>query len=301
MQELDNNQQQTIEFDVFQHATNAANAVMPQPQFGLILPELRAQLPEQINAYPLVPDGLEGDAHQMPALIVFNECSPEALDWLNAQMKRPDSFVCAAFHTDATLDELIYIYNQRQVSVDDNDNQRWMRLHDPRVFVQLVRIASVEQQKELFGCIDAWWLNFDGKWTCLQVERQEKKELSSTAYWEAIDRIGIVNRCLFALNHTTYDKIQYLSQSLDTFLTEAIPTIEEITEESAHNDDIVAWVKTAANSIRRFHLHPSVHKVLMEASPQQRNKEGPPTTVADVLARITQADFQALKEWKKNA
>ena len=63
----------------------------------------------------------------------------------------------------------------------------------------------------------------------------------------------------------------------------------------------MAWVKTAANSIRRFHLHPSVHKVLMEASPQQRNKEGPPTTVADVLARITQADFQALKEWKKNA
>lgn len=275
-----------------------------QPNYALVIPEVRDFMPDTIIQHPLVPDLLQGDAEQMPALIVAEELSEAAHAWLARRCAGPESPVSAAWYSESPAYSLIDHYKDQQVREHPNGEKRWLRLHDPRVVLQMRRILDNPHQQQLFGPITDWWICLHGKWSCMQVQPTQKKYPSPEATWQAIDRIGLVNRCFEKVGFTSYGGIVRDSQIMDDYIVKAQDQIHQLIGKSADTDDVVMWVYVAAKSQRQdFYTNVSVQKMLKQAVPataaagtgSQTDAAEVPPTIASILSTLNQADFDALR------
>jgi len=180
--------------------TGNAYAVVDAPMRGLV--------PHGVRIVPLVPRRLAGSAHLTPALIdLGTACDPWLLDLFAGRDSAAQGARIRAgivlLKTTKGLDEVERRWNAMQLISPDSGGHFWLRMHDPRVLHQLLRILSPAQCRHLFGRIDAityWigdeWVEREIRWVSQQRGPDSANGVLLRSDWARIARIGIVNRAL---------------------------------------------------------------------------------------------------------
>ncbi|WP_280541347.1 DUF4123 domain-containing protein [Chromohalobacter sp. 11-W] len=159
---------------------------------GVIKNPLLAQTPAQcLYLWPLA-------RKITPALDLEDELAEE-------KAKRPESLLepapfCGWIFTQQAR-STVATYISRQLAQTTAENRRaLLRFYDPRVMSQLPRILQPSQLSALLGPIDRWvYLDRHGRLRCIE-PHDDRRHLGSlkltTDQWQAIQRIGQINRCL---------------------------------------------------------------------------------------------------------
>lgn len=173
------------------------------------------QLPSGLVTVALVPKRLVASAHLMPTLIDLRRTPRARSDALFGCMSElptdvPSSpSVALLLRTSASTAAIARHWNSMQLVEPRPGAKLWLRLHDPRVLHQMLRVLSLAQRRKLFGPSQAFSYWVGGTWVSTMREidgspiQTAGKELSSpnaawpmTWNWERIERIGLVNRAL---------------------------------------------------------------------------------------------------------
>jgi len=182
--------------------------------FGIVDAGMVKQLPEGVFAQPLVPKRLTQSAHLMPTLIDLR-CIPLVrltvlLHSLTEACENGEPPAIALFiKSDSSAMEIARRWNAMQLAQPRLGRKVWLRLHDPRVLHQLLRILDPMQRPKLFGSSQAFIYWVGGGWvlatralspeSCTQAHKNgEVLPYAGPARWDwsRIERIGAINRAL---------------------------------------------------------------------------------------------------------
>lgn len=182
--------------------------------FGIVDAAMVEQLPEGLFAEPLVSRRLMQCAHLMPALIDLRR-TPIArqkvlLDCLKDSYGNGEAPVVSLFlKSDSSVMEIVRHWNAMQIAEPQRGRKLWLRLHDPRVLHQMLRILDPMQRRNLFGSSQAFIYWVGGEW--VTAVRQPSSSLDSHVHknggvatyagpakwnWSRIEWIGLVNRAM---------------------------------------------------------------------------------------------------------
>jgi hypothetical protein len=182
--------------------------------FGIVDAAMVEHLPEGLCAEPLVPKKLAQSAHLMPTLIDLRRTPADRLnvllDGLKQSSERGEPPAVAFFiKTDSTLTEIARHWNVLQIAEPQRERKLWLRLHDPRVLHQMLRVLDPMQRRKLFGSSQAFIYWVGGEWVTAARElipgpgNQVLNTDVVAPYagpakwnWNRIERIGLVNRAL---------------------------------------------------------------------------------------------------------
>jgi len=182
--------------------------------FAVVDAALVEDLPAGMLMEILAPKGLAASSHLMPRLIDLHRISyaqSEALfEFLcdpSAGEQGPRAVVLLRTSVDAPA--TMRHWNSMQLATPQPGHRSWLRLHDPRVLHQLLRVLNPAQRKKLFGMVQALTYWVGGAWVCAtrdipgQSEMPVKGSDAMSPYagalmwdWGRIERIGLVNRAL---------------------------------------------------------------------------------------------------------
>ncbi len=175
--------------------------------FGLIDPAIVEFVPPELTTQALVPKRLQASKHLMPILLDLRHLSGGdekcLLLWLRdaaRYLHRPP--VAFFVNTCSDPDAFSRHWNVMQLAQPAPTRKFWLRMHDPRVMHQLLRILDPAQRRRLFGRSQSFHYWLSGRW--FTVSRDLKDEVSrrslSTGFsgwdWRRIERIGIMNRAM---------------------------------------------------------------------------------------------------------
>lgn len=169
--------------------------------FGVADAAALEYLPDGVSSEALVPTTLAANAHLMPRLIDLSS-KPDAhweplLERLyDAHQNELPPPLALLVRTDASAQDFALSWNALQLATPAPGRQAWLRLHDPRVLHQLLRILTPAQRRHLFGRSQAitYWVG--GEWTTADVGGSAGTAPPATWDWQRIERIGAVNRAL---------------------------------------------------------------------------------------------------------
>jgi hypothetical protein len=152
----------------------------------------------------------------MPVLIDLNRSPSDRLDVLSGQIRdaceNAEVPAIALFiKTKAGIREIARHWNAMQLAQPQPGRKLWLRLHDPRVLHQMLRVLDPMQRRKLFGLSQAFTYWISSKWVTAARESTQHCHQHSgagdvvTPYagparwdWTRIELIGIVNRSLLA-------------------------------------------------------------------------------------------------------
>lgn len=184
--------------------------------FGIVDASMVEQLPEGLFAQPLVPKRLTQSAHLMPALIDIRRTPSAQQDALFDRLKKCDGrgespFVSLFIKSDGSASEIMRHWNAMQFVELKHGRKVWLRLHDPRVLHQMLRVLDPMGCRKLFGLSQALTYWVGGQWVAAirqpslapgnQVHENGRVALyegPARWNWSRIERIGLVNRALLA-------------------------------------------------------------------------------------------------------
>lgn len=261
--------------------------------FALVSPEQLSQLPKGVPSMVLVASELADNAEWLPHLINLHDLSQgqfgELLDRLDAQHQAEEPPVLCAWLKADCEPELLYQHLSRaQVQRGPGGAKAWLRLHDPRVWLQLPRVLSEEALRALFGPVSAWTVPFNGVWLTSTPPRTQGM-LGATRHearqWAALMRIGAVNRTLTQLKLNNQEGLLQASAALDALVERA-----QQSHGLSRVDDQVAFACFGWRTHALFDQHPLVQEGLAAA-----RGEVPPAELVDVLARLTLAQQQRIR------
>lgn len=194
--------------DLFDHR------ILREYSFGLIDASRVDQLPPGLALEALAPANLVSSAHLMPRLLVLRSL-PEVqrhalLDSIHEAAKAGDESPVGLFvKTDADVKAFVRQWNAAQICEPKPGQKVWLRLHDPRVVHQLLRILTSRQRRQFFlnsQALTYWvgreWMT-ESVWE--DISHEESKSAITAAVtsnatervdWERIGRIGLINRAL---------------------------------------------------------------------------------------------------------
>lgn len=266
-----------------------------QHRFALLDPAAREVIADDIATMPLVPSGMSEDSeHLLPRLVVLRSLSQAQRGTLLDLMDEmePDAWppLCAMLDSEfeperiaAHMKELQVLKSYRGSSVD----KAWLRVHDPRVFTQLLRILPDEHRTALLGPVSRWTIPLAGEW--LTTERPQSSTLSSCAqrHWPLarIADIGIVNRALSRAGVANHSAVLTVSANIEAQILRA-RTLYGLSEA----DDLVEFAFRALTVSKRFDQHPDIHPLIRDP------RDGEHTRLADRLARVAPAVWQTLND-----
>lgn len=182
--------------------------------FGIVDAAMIEHLPHGLCIEPLVPKKLTQSAHLMPALIDLRRTPKESLNALLREIEelcvRGESPSVSLFiKTDSGITELAQHWNAMQVAEPQRGRKLWVRLHDPRVLHQILRLLNLTQRRTLFGRSHEFIYWVGGKWFAAAREvpsvlsHRTLENSGNVQYgglqkwdWNRIERIGLVNRGL---------------------------------------------------------------------------------------------------------
>lgn len=183
--------------------------------FAVVDARMAEQLSAGLATEALVPKRLAASAHLMPRLIDLKRTPRARSDALfecmcelsaDSQSLPP---VALLIRTGASAAAVARHWNSMQLVEPRPGVRLWLRLHDPRVLHQMLRVLSLAQRRKLFGSSQAFTYWIGGAWVSATREMdglatQTAGSNSSspsvawptTRHWERIERIGLVNRAL---------------------------------------------------------------------------------------------------------
>jgi len=182
--------------------------------FGIVDAGRVEQLPDGLFAQPLVPKRLTQSAHLMPALIDLRRTPSAQQDVLFDRLKKCDGkgkppVVALFIKSDCSVAEIKRHWNAVQFVELQHGRKLWLRLHDPRVLHQMLRVLDPMECRKLFGLSQALTYWVGGQWVAAVPQpspvpgNQVHKDGRVAPYagpakwnWSRIERIGLVNRAL---------------------------------------------------------------------------------------------------------
>lgn len=245
--------------------------VLSKNNFGLVDSAMIEYLPETIIGTTLVPLALAKSAHLMPTLLDFRSMSDAQrtalLESLYEAHRYDEQPVVAVFvESPDTAEEFARYWNALQLVAPSHDRKFWLRLHDPRVLHQLLRIATIEQRRRLFGHSRTFTYWLGSEWV-LQEANSGKPLASGTQTsvgslcfsgatkwdWARIERIGMVNRTLIGAGVCQPDQLNTKGAVAEQLFERAFRFHGLV-----HTDDIVEFAIRGLTMGSQFDEHPSI-------------------------------------------
>jgi hypothetical protein len=270
--------------------------------FGIVDAAMVEQLPEGLFAAPLVPKRLTQSGHLMPTLIDLRRTPIDRLNallnCLNEASENGEPPAIALFiKSDSSATEIARHWNAMQLAQPRLSRTVWLRLHDPRVLHQLLRILDPMQRRKLFGKAKAFSYWIGSEWVTTEIDLNHQPNGQSIAHgagelyagpakwdWARIERIGLVNRSLHGAG---------IREAAT--LTGASALAEQLMERAAGSyglvdqADLVEFATRGLKTHPTFDEHPSVARLI---KPDGRSAEQ--SSLYDRLALIEEHIWNAL-------
>lgn len=185
--------------------TSFDHQMLSSHTFGLVNASMVEQLPEGIVADPLVPSTMPASAHLMPRLISLRDIPAklhgELLQYLyDAEKYDEQPAVSMLIQSDYDAKQFARHWNGLQLFDPQPSRKVWLRLHDPRVMHQLLRILGPVQRRHVFGRSVAFTYWIGKEWVRVDRDCADESVPSHPATpgwdWNRIEQTGIVNRAL---------------------------------------------------------------------------------------------------------
>jgi len=264
-------------------------------------------LPDGLITERLVPNNLEPSAHLMPVLIDLNRSPSDRLDALSVQIRDACEnaevpSVALFIKTKAGIREIARHWNAMQLAQPQPGRKLWLRLHDPRVLHQMLRILDPMQRRRLFGLSLGLTYWIDGAW--LTAERDADFQAYGHASpndgvkpyagparwnWPRIERIGLVNRALHGAGIW-----QAAMLSISGALAEQLMDRAAERHGLVAQPDLIEFATRGLMTHIAFDDHPAVARVL---KPDATSTE--PSSLADRLALIQEYVWNELRQPEK--
>jgi hypothetical protein len=263
--------------------------------FALVAPTALEGLPSEIEVIPLVPRGLDASVHLMPRLIDLRALATDVADVLLNQLQdayatqTPPS-VCVLIDTDTDVADFARHWNASQLVSPGPGLTSWLRLHDPRVLHQLLRMLTTSERAALFGRARAmtYWLG--GLWVSARANDGKAAEPRPPSggraqwNWGRIERIGIINRALQDAGIAGKD-MHRQGAVVEELITHAGQRYG-----LASTDDLVEFAVRGLTTSLDFDTHPQIAPAIMpDADPDDDSR------LADRLALIDDDVWHALQ------
>lgn len=263
--------------------------------FGLIDPAFVEFVPNELTIQPLVPERFWSSRHLMPILLDIRRLSDDARasfeSWFRDTSKDAQSPPIAFFIT-ANIDanEFSRHWNAIQLAQPMPTRRFWLRIHDPRVMHQLLRILNPGQRRHLFGRTQFFHYWLGGKW--ITAARHSEIESSSHSLsvglpgwdWGRIEKIGIVNRALLRAEISEASELATKSELAEKLIDRAVAH-HRLTEQN----DLVEFAAKGVLMGPDFDEHPAVANAIgMTAN------STPGASLADHFALIEEHVWQHL-------
>ena len=263
--------------------------------FALVDATMVDLLPDTLTTEVLVPKRLTSSAHLMPKMIDLGRLSKGDMAALHACLgdasaKSEHPPIALFVTTKISASEFARHWNATQLARPRPDRKLWLRVHDPRVLHQLLRILNPLQRRRLFGKSDAFHYFISGKWiTALREpdkasgERTLSSELAGWD-WQRVERLGIVNRALH--NAGVEDALALTSQgAVAEKLIERALERYDLTEQA----DLVEFTVRGLQCGPAFDEQPTVARALCPPLDSDEN-----TSLSDRFAVIETLVWEAL-------
>lgn len=272
--------------------------------FGIVDAAMVAQIPDGVKSEPLVPKKLTQSAHLMPTLIDLRRTPIDRLnllhDCLNEACENGEAPAVALFiKTDSSATEIVRHWNAMQIAEPQRGRKLWLRLHDPRVLHQVLRVLGPTQRRKLFGTLLAFTYWIGGEWITAERGANRSSETHSPADsrrelyggperwdWLQIERISLVNRAL----HRT-------SVQSAALLTSAGASAEQLIKRATERYGLVEHADLVEFAIRGLSVHPTFDEHPSVAPLIQPDASSPEqSSLSDRFALVEQEVWNALRQ-----
>lgn len=242
-------------------------------------------LPQGIRSVALVPASLAASGHLMPRLIDLR-CMPEQqasalLECLHqAYAAGEPPPVALLVHTELDADEFARYWNTLQLATPQPGRQAWLRLHDPRVLHQMLRILNAAQRRKLFGRSEFFTYWAGDQWLTAYADDEAAPGVAAWD-WARVERIGSINRALSGAGMR--DAAALTTQGA---LAEQLIERAGVRHGLTRQDDIVEFAMRGLTTRATFDEHPAI---------AQRIKPDEDSSLADRLALIDDSVWNELR------
>lgn len=263
--------------------------------FGLIDPAIVNAVPNELTTQALVPERLWSSRHLMPILLNLKHLSVDGwtcfLSWFRDSSKYLQQPPVAFFvTTDITADEFARHWNVMQLAQPASTRKFWLRIHDPRVMHQLLRILTPAQRRRLFGRSQEFHYWLGRKWTTVSRDLDEQfghqPSIGFAGWdWRRIERIGLVNRSLLRAEVGDASEMTTKAELVEQLIERAVKH-HGLTEKA----DLVEFAARALLTNPNFDEHPAIVRAIsMTANSTQE------ANLADHFSLIEEHVWEALR------
>lgn len=242
--------------------------ILDNHNFGVVAPSATDDLPQGIVARAMVPDLLTASAHLMPQLVdlrTLNAAQTDALLTdlhLDRDAGEPPAMAMLLRAT-SSADDCARHWNRLQLVSPRSGSKSWLRMHDPRVMHQVLRILTPQQRSKLHARWSAitYWLG--GAWITV-VDANDSPAADERAQptlpqatpewdWQRIEDIGVINR---AFQQAGIESLAAIDSS--SVLAEALIARARQQHRLQDNADLIEFVVRGLAYGADFDSHPSV-------------------------------------------
>jgi hypothetical protein len=267
--------------------------MLSQNTFGLADALWLEDLPEGIVTAAVAAQDLAASAHLMPRLIDLRKLPDAQTDALLESMYRAHKIghqpsMPLLAKTDVDAAQFARQWNAMQLATPEPGRKVWLRLHDPRVLHQLLRVATPVQRRKLFGRCEAFTYWVGGEWVTARAEVTPSSSFSGAPKWDwpRIERIGIVNRALDSAGVRHAAALTRQGASAEQLIERAL-TRHRI----ADHEDMVEFVVRGLTTSATFDEHP-----LLAGLIKPRTDPDDESTLAHRLAAIDESIWNELRQ-----
>lgn len=239
-------------------------------RFALVAASELEMLPSECPSLSTATGVLQDSDELLPRLVDLTRLSTaRSAELLQACLEPEDIAagppICVLFESDADAQTVAAHLGRAQLAKNTRGEKAWLRLHDPRVWLQLNRVLNAERLNALMGPTARWTFFLGGQW-CYQDNEGPRAMISSfdARTWTAFERIGVVNRVLARLKAETEKKAQSVSDLLG--ISQRVDELAERASEVHHldrQDDQVEFCLLGLNVHARFDEHSQVRELLL--------------------------------------
>lgn len=204
--------------------------LMREHRYALVAAEHLDQLPAGVATHALAGGALADSAELMPCLIALTELRDGQRAALTGSLEEAAAagqtpVLSALLDSDASAQRLRSHLSVLQLRTSLAGQRGWLRIHDPRVWIQLPRVLGNADWSNLFGPVTCWSVCVGGEWLKTAPKGppsgRTRQSPMDTAQWAALQRIGAVNRVLTHNQWTTHDDAMRHSLAIDALVARA--------------------------------------------------------------------------------
>ncbi|MDW5417071.1 hypothetical protein R6242_10890 [Iodobacter sp. CM08] len=262
-------------------------------RYALILAEQREMLPADLSFVPLVPKQLAKDVGLMPLALdlwALDEKVRLAMfeQLIELQEQKKASPIAALLIADCDIKQLSKHLSDIQYR-RYLQQSGWLRLVDPRVWIQLPRVLGAREVARLFGPVKQWSVCLYGDWVVTRPLSPVMLETVETPHlalrWPALLRMGIVNRALAHLGWLTFLQAQAQSELLDALVYQG-----QSKHQLFRTEELVAYACLGIHCGLAFDEHPIA---LAAIAGLDRNE--PDASIVDALNEIPKEQWEIIQ------